>query len=132
MTADPTPAPQSDPSIPPVATLPTAADLPLISPVKAPSSPLVRFGGLLGIVGCVLGLSILLVGCAGYGVAQTAAPGAIGLGAHGIVITLLGAFFQHRRIGEDTHVLQALFACLLSVMGGVLELAMYMKWPILK
>ena len=103
-----------------------------ISPVKAPSSPFVRFGGLLGIVGCVLGLGILFVGCAGYNVALKAAPGAIGLGALGILITLLGAFFQHRRIGEDTHVLQALFACLLSVIGGVLELAMYMKWPILK
>ena len=116
----------------PASAFPTAADLPLISPVKAPSSPFVRFGGLLGIVGCVLGLVILFVGCAGYNVALMAAPGAIGLGALGILITLLGALFQHRRIGEDTHVLQALFACLLSVIGGVLELAMYMKWPILK
>jgi hypothetical protein len=130
MTDDPTPAPQTDLSTAPVS--PTVADLPLISPVKTPSSPFVRFGGLLGIVGCVLGLAILFVGCAGYSVALKAAPGAIGLGALGTVITLLGAFFQHRRIGEDTHVLQALFACLLSVIGGVLELAMHMKWPILK
>jgi hypothetical protein len=80
----------------------------------------------------VLGLLILFIGCAGYGVALKAAPGVIGLGALGIVITLLGAFFQHRRIGEDTHVLQAMFACLLSVIGGLLELAMHMKWQILR
>jgi hypothetical protein len=132
MTDEPTPAPQTDLSTAATPAFPTAADLPLISPVKVPSSPLVRFGGLLGIVGCVLGLGILFVGCAGYSIALRAAPGAIGLGALGIVITLLGAFFQHRRIGEDTHVLQALFACLLSVIGGVLELAMHMKWQILK
>lgn len=130
---DPTPVPQTDVStISTAPAFPTAADLPLISPVKAPSSPLVRTGGFLGIVGCLLGLGILLVGCAGYSAALKAAPVAIGLGALGILVTLIGAFFQHRRIGEDTHVLQALFACLLAVIGGVLELAMHMKWPILK
>jgi hypothetical protein len=132
MTDEPTPASQTDSPSPAASTFPTVADLPLISAVKVPSSPFVRFGGLLGIIGCVLGLGILFVGCAGYSVALKAAPGAIGLGALGIVIALLGALFQHRRIGEDTHVLQALFACLLAVLGGVLELAMYMKWPILK
>jgi hypothetical protein len=132
MTDDPTPAPHTDAPLAPTPASPTAADLPLISPVKVPSSPMVRFGGLLGIIGCILGLGILFVGCAGYNIALKAAPGAIGLGALGVVITLLGTFFQHRRLGEDTHVLQAMFACLLSVIGGVLELAMYMKWPILK
>ena len=128
MTADPNPAPSSDAT----PASPTVADLPLISPVKVPSSPLVRFGGLLGILGCVLGLGVLLVGCAGYSIALKASPACIGLGGLGIVITLMGALFQRRRLGEDTHVLQALFACLLSVIGGLLELAMYMKWPILK
>jgi hypothetical protein len=80
----------------------------------------------------VLGLAILIIGCAGYSAALIAAPGAVGLGALGIVIALIGGFFQRRRIGEDTHVLQALFVCVLSVIGGMLELAMYMKWPILK
>ena len=130
---DPTPAPQTDPSTTsPATAFPTVADMPLISPVKAPSSPLVRVGGLFGIVGCVLGLGILLIGCAGFSAALKAAPVAIGFGTLGILVTLIGALFQHRRIGEDTHVLQALFACLLSVIGGVLELAMHMKWPILK
>jgi hypothetical protein len=131
MTADPNPAPPGD--APPVpASEPTVTDLPLVSAVKVPSSPLVRFGGLLGILGCILGLGVLFVGCAGYNIALKASPACIALGAVGIVITLMGALFQHRRLGEDTHVLQALFACLLSVIGGVLELAMYMKWPILK
>src|SRR5262249_49567218 len=124
--------PTGAPSDAPPPASPTVADLPLISPVKVPSSPLVRFGGLLGILGCVLGLAVLFAGCAGYSIALKASPVCIGLGAVGILITLPGALFQRRNLGEDPHVLQALFACLLSVIGGALLLAMYMKWPILK
>src|SRR5690348_13057456 len=99
MTADPNPAlpPSSSSSTDaPSDAMPasaTVADLPLISPVKVPSSPLVRFGGLLGILGCVLGLGVLLVGCAGYNIALKASPGCIGLGGIGILITLIGALF---------------------------------------
>ncbi len=110
----------------------TAADLPLISPVSAPSSPLVRIGGLFGITGCALGLVLFLVGCAGYANALKFSVGCAGLGTLGLLVTLAGALFQKRRIGEDTHVLQALFACLMSLVGGVLLMAVWLKWPILK
>jgi hypothetical protein len=126
----------SDPTTPvPAAThsvSPTAADLPLISPVKAPSSPLVRTGGFLGILGCAAGLGVLLVGCAGYSKALQLAPYIAGAGGLGLLIVLLGAFVQRRHIGEDTHVMQGLFACLMSIIGGVLEMALWLKWPILK
>ena len=126
--SDPTtPAPHATPSVPP-----TAADVPLISAVKAPSSPLVRTGGFLGILGCAAGLGLLFAGCAGYSKALQIAPFVVGAGTLGLLIVLLGALFQRRHIGEDTHVLQGLFACMLSIIGGVLEMAMWLKWPILK
>jgi hypothetical protein len=111
---------------------PTAGDLPLISPVDAPSSPLVRFGGFLGILGSILGLLALLVGCAGFPQALVVSPGCVALGALGLLLTLAGAFFQSSRLGEDTHVMQALFASLISVIGGVLEMAVWLKWPLFK
>src|SRR5687767_10163576 len=109
---------------------PTAADLPLAYAGPTPSSPLVRFGGLLGIVGSILGLIALLIACAGYGRALAVSPASVGLGALGVVIALLGAFTQRRRIAEDTHVMQAVFAGLISVIGGLLEMAVWLRWPI--
>jgi hypothetical protein len=58
--------------------------------------------------------------------------GCIGVGALGLVLVLGGALLNSRRIGEDTHVLQAVFACLMSIIGGVLELAIWLKWPLIK
>ena len=111
---------------------PTAADVPLISPVESPSSPLVRFGGLLGIAGSALGLVLLLVGCAGYAKALALSVGSAGMGVVGLLVVLAGALTQRRRIGEDTHVMQALFACLMSLVGGVLLMAVWLKWPVFK
>jgi hypothetical protein len=116
--------------LPPAA--PTAADLPLISPVQVPSSPLVRFGGFLGIAGIAIGLIVLLVGCAGYAGALALSPVPVVAGGLGLVLALGGALAQHRRIAEDTHVMQALFATLMSLAGGLLEMAIWLKWPILK
>src|SRR5687768_3854263 len=114
--------PDATDSPPPASPLaPTAADLPLTSTEPVPSSPLVRLGGLLGIAGTLTGLILLVVGCAGYSKAMAAGPIVAGVGGLGLLIVLIGAFTQHRRLGEDTHVLQALFACLLSIIGGVLE-----------
>jgi len=127
---DPRDATDSPPATP--TATPTAADVPLTSSEPVPSSPLVRLGGLFGIAGTLVGLIVLVVGCAGYSKAMAIGPIVAGFGAVGLLIVLIGAFTQRRRIGEDTHVLQALFACLLSIIGGVLEMAVYMKWPIIK
>ena len=132
---DAAPAASADMTVPALdapAASPTAADLPLISPVAAPSSPLVRFGGVLGIFGITLGLILLLAGCAGFGKALALSPVPVVAGALGLVFALAGALAQHRRIGEDTHVMQALFASLMSLAGGLLEMAIWLKWPILK
>ena len=39
---------------------------------------------------------------------------------------------QQLGIGEDTHVLQALFACIMSTAGGLLEMAIWLRWPLFK
>jgi hypothetical protein len=111
---------------------PTVADLPVISSVKAPSSPFVRLGGLLGIAGTVVGLVVLVLGCAGIQKALMLSRIAVGLGAAGLLFTFVGALFQRRRLGEDTHVLQALFACVIAIGGGLLEMAAWLNWSLFK
>jgi hypothetical protein len=109
---------------------PTAADLPLVSADPTPSSPLVRFGGLLGIVGSTVGIVALVAACAGFHQAMAAGWASLGLGAVGLLVVLVGAFTQRARIAEDTHVMQAVFATLISLIGGLLEVAVYLRWPI--
>ena len=109
---------------------PTAADLPLVSPDAVPSSPLVRLGGLLGIVGSLIGLVALVAACAAAGRALALSPLPIVLGVAGVVVALFGAFTQRGRIGEDTHVMHAAFAGLISLLGGLLEMAVWLRWSI--
>jgi hypothetical protein len=122
---EPSPSPSSS-------SKPTAADVPLVSAVESPSSPPVRFGGAIGIAGSMIGLVILLIGCGGYSkvLAFSVVPAAMGV--FGLLIVLVGAIAQQKRLGEDTHVLQALFANLMSLVGGVLLMALWLKWPIFK
>ena len=93
-------------------------------------SPLVRLGGGLGIAGTAVGLLIVLAMCAGFGRASVLSVIPVGLGAVGLVIALVGAVTQKDRISEDTHVLQALFVTAISVIGGVLEMAVWLNWEL--
>ena len=130
----------------PAPAAPTAADLPLTDAGPTLSSPLVRFGGLLGIAGSMLGLIVLVAACAGasrlapvswvpaqwdrYNHILAPSGVSITLGGLGILIALLGALTQRRRIAEDTHVMQAAFVGLISVIGGLLEMAVWKQWAI--
>ena len=99
--------------------------------VPVPSgSPLVRFGGVLGILACVIGLAIFLLACAGWDRAVTFSYIPPALGVPGLLLAVLGAVVQKHRIGEDTHVLQALFTNSLGIVGGLLEMAVWRGWPI--
>lgn len=109
---------------------PTAGDLPLISPISTPSSPLLRLGGLLGIVGSAIGLLALVAACAGFGRVLAVSWVPVVLGLVGVVVALVGAFTQKRQISEDTHVMQAVFAGAISLIGGLLEMAVWLRWPI--
>lgn len=93
-------------------------------------SPLVRLGGGLGIAGTLVGLAIMLAMCAGFGAASVLSLIPIGLGAVGLVIALIGSWTQKDRIAEDTHVLQALFVNAISIVGGVLEMAVWLNWEL--
>jgi hypothetical protein len=112
--------------------LSSASRVPVLSDERVRSSLLVKFGGFLGIAGCTLGLILLIVGCAGFGKALSWSMGCVAAGAFGMLVTLAGAFWERRKLGEETHVLQALFACFLSILGGLMEMAVWLKWPILK
>ena len=128
-------------SVAPAAAAYTAGDLPLVSATPTPSSPLVRLGGLLGIVGSIIGLVALVAACAGvdrvlpgswfperYNHVMALGAVSVVLGALGLIVALFGAFTQRSRIAEDTHVMQAAFAGLISILGGLLEMAAWLRW----
>lgn len=110
----------------------TFADTPVLSNLKTPNSPFVRLGGLLGIAGTVIGFVVLVLGCAGIEKALLASRAVVGLGAVGLFLSLVGGLFQRRRLVEDTHFLHAAFACILAIVGGLLEMVPVMHWHLFK
>ena len=93
------------------------------------TSPLLRLAGMIGLAACVLGLVLLLAGCAG---AKwfAASPVIILMGSAGLLISLLGALTQRRRISEETHVLLAVFTNVIAIIGGLIEMAVWKGWPL--
>ena len=122
---DPAPGTPSQPTHIPYASAATTPPTGLTA-----HSPLVRLGGGLGIAGACVGLLILLAMCFGFGRASVLSVIPVGLGAVGLVLALVGAVTQKDRIAEDTHVLQALFAAAISLIGGVFEMAVWLNWKI--
>ena len=94
------------------------------------SSGLLRLGGALGIAACSVGLLIFLAGCAGFGKAMVLSIIPLALSIAGLILSLVGSWTQKHLIGEDTHVLQALFANAAGLIGGGLLLAVWRGWRI--
>jgi hypothetical protein len=94
------------------------------------SSPLLRLGGALGIAACVVGLLVFVTACAGFGKAVVLSIIPVGLSIPALALTLIGAVKDKHLISEDTHVLQALFASLVGLIGGLLEMAAWLGWPL--
>ena len=94
------------------------------------SSPLLKVGGGLGVAACVIGLVLLMAGCAGYGKALTLGVVVIVLAAAGLAVSFVGAIAQKDRIAQDTHILQALFVNFIGLVGGALEAAVAFDWKI--
>jgi hypothetical protein len=92
------------------------------------SSPLLRLGGALGIAACVVGLLVLLTACAGMNKVLALSLIPVGLSLPGLIITLVAAVTEKASIAEDTHVLQALFATLVGLIGGLLEMSAWLHW----
>ena len=114
---------------------PTAGTSPASTPAGgvygfAAGSPLLRLGGGLGIAACVVGLVILVAACAGMNRIVVLSLIPVGLSIPGLVVSLVGAVKEKAAITEDTHVLQALFANAIGLIGGLIEMAAWLHWPL--
>ena len=94
------------------------------------ASPLLRLGGSLGIAACVIGLLIFITACAGLGKVVVLSIIPVGLSLPGLVLSIVGAVTDKDVITEDTHVLQAMFANIVGLIGGLLEMAVWLHWPL--
>jgi hypothetical protein len=96
----------------------------------ANGSPLLRLGGGLGIAACLVGLLILIAACAGMNKIVVLSLVPVGLSLPGLVVSIIGAVKDKHAITEDTHVLHALFANIAGLLGGLLEMAAWLHWPV--
>jgi hypothetical protein len=94
------------------------------------ASPLVRLGGSLGIAAAAVGLLVFIAACFGFRMALVLSLIPVGLSLPGLIVSLIGAVSQKNQISEDTHVLHALFANIIGLIGGLLEMAAWLHWPI--
>ena len=108
----------------------TPGSLPYAGPMLGEGTPkLLRLGGSLGIAGCVIGLAILVGACAGLRAALAMSFIPLLLGLAGFVLALVGANTEKHKYGaEDTHVLAALFATSMAVIGGLVLRAAWLGW----
>ena len=99
-------------------------------PIMGEGTPkLLRLGGSLGIAGCVIGLAILVGACGGLRAALAMSFIPLLLGLAGFVLALVGANTEKQKYGaEDTHVLAALFAACMAVIGGLVLMAAWLGW----
>jgi len=99
-------------------------------PAMTSASPLVRLGGSLGIAAASVGLLVFIAACFGFRMALVLSIIPVGLSLPGLISTLIGAVTQRSQISEDTHVLHALFGNIIGLLGGLLEMAAWLHWPI--
>ena len=92
---------------------------------------ILHYGGLLGLAACAVGLLVLLLACAGVNAALKVSWLPLLLGLGGFVLALIGANAEKSRIREDTHVLAALYAACLGIIGGLVEMTAWLGWPTL-
>lgn len=102
---------------------PTPPTLPAVQP-----SPLCPLGGALGIGGCLAATGIFLLGCAGFDAAFVLSIVPFLLGVAGLALTVAGAIAGAPR--EDMQVVAGLFVGLLSLLAGLLEMAVQYKWTL--
>jgi len=93
-------------------------------------SPLLRLGGGLGIAACIVGLLIFVSGCFGLSKVIVLFLFPVGLSIPGLIVSIVGAVKDKALITEDTHVLQALFTNFAGLLGGLLEMAAWLHWPV--
>lgn len=92
---------------------------------------MLRLGGGLGIAACIIGLLIMVAACAGMSKAMAMSFIPLGLGGLGFVLAVVGANVEKHRIEEDTHVLLALFATCMGIIGGLVLMWAQHGWKLL-
>jgi hypothetical protein len=95
-----------------------------VAPAADPAnnSPIVHFGGMLGVAACFVGLSIFLGGCMGFERSFDLACIPLAMSAVGLVMTVIGG--MQRRVGvEHTPVLAGLLLNVFGLVGGIIEWA---------
>lgn len=90
---------------------------------------LIRTSGSLGIAGSLIGLAIFLTACGGFDAAFSFSAIPFAMGLLGFVLLILGAVRRGVAI-EDSHVLAALFINIMAIVGGLLEIAVWKRWPV--
>jgi hypothetical protein len=90
---------------------------------------LVRTGGALGIAGSLIGVAIFLTACGGFDAVFSFSPIPFAMGIVGLLLLILGAVRRGVTI-EDSHVLAALFINVMAIVGGLLEMAVWKRWPV--
>ena len=96
----------------------------------ARKSALARVGGALGIAGCSVGLLVFFVACAGFDGVMPLSLIPVGLGAVGLVLSIVGGVMHKVEGLEDTHVLAAIFINIMAIAGGLFEMAAWRGWPV--
>jgi hypothetical protein len=92
-------------------------------------NPLLKPAGGLGLAGVLLGLLLLIFTCAGFDAALYFSPAVLALGLTGGTLTILAT---RSAPGTQTGpILASLFIATLALLGGLLELAVWLHWPIL-
>jgi hypothetical protein len=89
---------------------------------------LLRVSGGLGLAGVLLGLSLLILACAGFDAALYFSPAVVVFGITAGILTLLSA--RRSPLSDDSSILASLFLTTLAILGGLLELAVWLQWPI--
>ena len=108
----------------------TPASVNYAGPILGEGTPkLLRLGGSLGIAGCVMGLAILVSACGGLRAALAMSFIPLLLGLAGFVLSVVGGNTEkHKYMPEDTHVLGALFADCMAVIGGLVLMTAWLGW----
>src|SRR5438045_9450796 len=106
-----------------------AEQLDYSSPGAERGTPLPRIGGVLAMAGTFIGTFSFLLGCFGFSAAFALSPLPIILGSIGLVLCLSGLFYK-RIDAEDPHVVAGLLINVAVIVGGLLELMIWLNKPI--
>jgi hypothetical protein len=100
-----------------------------LNPPLTASNPILSVAGGLSLAGVLLGILLLLLTCSGFDAALYFSPAVLALAIAGGIMTTIAA--RHSPTTQTGPVLASLFMTAVALLGGVLQLAVWLQWPIL-